>query len=222
MLTVATMGFLHNTTACVTRGVTAVMDGGRSAVAGGAANADRRYQGGRAELLRAEYLADRRAMRVAVNDELIQWLCEWGFTAFWSLTFNPAKFPGGVSATIAEHMWKRVIVENLNTELYGHNYRRNIGHSYFGYLVGIEPHKSGALHMHACTTGRTHWAKACELWQAGKNLNVGTLEIRRIGDTAHDVRYALKYAMKGGETLFYKQPDKLTAPHFEPLWYQGY
>jgi hypothetical protein len=113
-----------------------------------------------------------------------------------------------------------VIVEHLNRELFGNHYRRIVGHSYFGYVVGVEPHKSGLLHMHACTTGRTNWSRACELWQGGGKLNVGTVQIDRIRDTGQALRYTLKYTTKGGDLLFYR-PDKLKEPAFVPMWYAG-
>lgn len=165
-------------------------------------------------------IAAYKSLRHGVSDALIEWLCAWGFTAFWSLTFNPSKFPNGVSAGICSHLWRHVIVENLNRELFGNHYRRIVGHSYFGYVVGIEPHKSGSLHMHAVTTRRTNWSRSCELWQGGNRLNIGTVQIRRIDDSATDLRYVLKYTMKGGDLLFYK-PDKLKEPSFKPMWYMG-
>lgn len=195
------------------------------AAAGGPARergapAARRHVDGCAQLRELEAIADRRSIARAASDGLIDWLCEWGFTAFWSLTFNPEKFPSGVTPAQCSWLWRHVIVEHLNTELYGNHYRRIVGHSYFGYVVGIEPHKSGALHLHACTTDRTNWSRACELWQAGGKLNVGTIHIRRIVDAPDALRYTLKYTAKGGDLLFYR-PDKHKEPAFEPMWYMA-
>jgi hypothetical protein len=151
-------------------------------------------------------------------DRWMNYLCRWGFKAFWSLTFNPKKFPDGVTWEKCAWLWRHVIVQNLNRELYGKNYRRIVGHSYFGYVVGIEPHKSGLLHMHAATTGRTDWSRACELWQDGKSLRVGTIEIRGIKEVESDLRYVCKYVTKGGELLLWKAYSH-RIPAFVPMWY---
>lgn len=178
------------------------------------------YACGLKELRELEDRTAKRELQTSSYDGLIKWLCEWGFTAFWSLTFNPKKFPDGATASQCSWLWRHAIVERLNTELFGNNYRRIVGHSYFGYVVGIEPHKSGLLHMHAVTTGRTNWSRACEVWQSGEALNIGTIAIRRIGNLQTDVRYVMKYVTKGGELLFWK-PDKLSVPPFIPMWYRG-
>jgi hypothetical protein len=166
-----------------------------------------------------EDLLDRKDREEQVKEANLQWFMTWGFTTKWHMTFNPKKFPRGASFNQCVWAWEYVIVENLNKELYGYHYKRNIGHSYFSYLLGIEPHRSGLLHMHAVTSHRTNWRLARQLYQGGKKLNVGTIEIKPIDDLERDIRYAIKYVTKNdGEPVLFRTENEKEPP-FKPYWF---
>lgn len=130
--------------------------------------------------------------------------------SFVTLTFRDV-----VAVERVEFSW-RFLVQRLNAELFGNNYTRIVGHSYFAYAMGIEAQKRGALHAHVLVDRRIHFEKVHSLW----NALAGFAYIKPVDDQDAAISYLSKYVTKGGEIAVYK-PAKVKEPAFKPLWYLG-
>lgn len=94
--------------------------------------------------------------------------------------------------------WWRQLVRFLNAHEGGKDYRRKWGHSYFGYVVGVERNKAGVVHVHAVVD---NWID-CKVLHGWWNARCGfawtnALTADRDGGF-FSLRYALKYAIKSG------------------------
>jgi hypothetical protein len=115
------------------------------------------------------------------------------------LTFDLKRWVGtGVSVEGALFMWRRLVQALNESALHTKNYQRKVGHSYFGYVVGVEFHKSGVVHLHVVVDNWIDYALVHSWW----NEHCGfawTTELRAgVDDKKHGIRYALKYALKTG------------------------
>jgi hypothetical protein len=111
-----------------------------------------------------------------------------------TMTFDPQR-RGPVSEAQALWWWRR-LVRRLNEEIGGKHYRDKWGHSYFGYIAGVEYHKSGAVHMHAVVDNWIDFGLAHACWQAWN----GWLWIRKCDqDPAAALRYVVKYVTKADQ-----------------------
>jgi len=104
----------------------------------------------------------------------------------------------------------------LNKDLFGNNYRRIVGHSYFGYVVSFERTTKGFVHMHVLCDDRINWSLAGLCWRKAH----GRIHIEPITDIEGAAGYVTKYVAKGGDLRVY-MPPKRKQPAFKPLWYVG-
>lgn len=142
------------------------------------------------------------------------WLSEVSdWKSFYTLTFDQSDRHHPVTRTEAEYKFRRLI-QSLNTDLFGNHYTRIVGHSYFGYALAIEKHKSGLLHMHALIDEPTNWTLAISIW----NKIAGYLKIVPVENKEGACRYVSKYVAKDGEVLIHL-PKKRKSPSFRPMWY---
>ena len=114
-----------------------------------------------------------------------------------------------------EHKF-RWLVQRLNKDLFGNNYTRIVGHSYFSYVVGLEHQKRDVLHAHVLVDRKVNFEAIHRMW----NSMSGFAHIRPVEDAAGAAGYLSKYVSKGGELSLYK-PAKVKEPRFRPMWYIG-
>ena len=145
--------------------------------------------------------------------EYVDQFADW--TSFWTLTFSDKDRLYDVTREEAEAKWRR-LVAFLNKDLFGNNYRRIVGHSYFSYALAFEYQKRGVLHMHALVSRRTNWEEANRLWR----VMAGIIKIKPVENSEKASRYLSKYVSKGGQVDVYRSP-KYKEPAFKPLWYLG-
>lgn len=148
--------------------------------------------------------------------------------AWKSLAVTMASWKSMITLTIAnEHMcfeegmdkrW-RSLVQRLNVDLYGNNYVRRVGHSYFSYLEGVEYQTRLAVHLHVLVDQPVNFSLIHRLW----NHMSGFAYIEPVVDVAGAVDYVCKYVVKGEDLKFFIQPLKvLPCPAFLPDWYRGH
>ena len=116
-----------------------------------------------------------------------------------TLTFDLKRWVAtGVSVDSALFMWRRLVQALNENALRTKDYQRKVGHSYFGYVVGVEFHKSGVVHLHAVVDNWIDYAFVHEWWN--KRCGFAWITKLKIGveDKKHGIRYALKYAIKSG------------------------
>ena len=145
--------------------------------------------------------------------EYIYQFAKW--VSFWTLTFSDKDRLYDVTREESEAKFRR-LVSFLNKDLFGNNYRRIVGHSYFSYALSFEYQKRGVLHMHALVSRRTNWEYANGLWRR----MAGIIKIKPVEDSLKASRYLAKYISKGGEVIVYRSP-KYKEPAFKPMWYLG-
>lgn len=135
-----------------------------------------------------------------VDREREEWarflLCE-GFVPKSHITLTFDRKKQAVQRAGAVKLW-RALVRVLNSRLGGVEYRRRWGHSYFSYVLGVEFHKSGAVHMHAAVDRYVDYVLLRAWWEA----HCGYVWIRQCerGDGTHNgyatLAYVLKYVTK--------------------------
>lgn len=116
-----------------------------------------------------------------------------------TLTFDLKRWvQRGVTVAAALFMWRRLVQAMNESALHTKDYQRKVGHSYFGYVVGVEFHKSGVVHLHVVVDNWIDYALVHEWW----NKRCGFAWITKlkpgVEDEKRGVRYALKYALKSG------------------------
>lgn len=150
-------------------------------------------------------------------DDWVDWLM--GYEAadrflaqsFLTLTFDQKKQATSVEGAL---WWWRRLVQHLNTRMASGKYRDKWGHSYFGYVVGVEFHKSGVVHLHALVDNYIDYAEVHSWW----GDRCGFAWIRKVKDRASDIRYVMKYVVKADSapTIFLQRRrrvvDSLTLP----------
>lgn len=114
-----------------------------------------------------------------------------------------------------EHKF-RWLVRRLNSDLFGHNYTRIVGHSYFSYALGLEYQKRDVLHAHVLVDRKVNFEAIHQIW----NSMSGFAYIVPVVDAAGAAAYLSKYVSKGGDLSLYK-PAKVKEPAFMPWWYIG-
>lgn len=135
------------------------------------------------------------------------------WSSFWTMTFSDADRTHAVTREESEFLWRR-LVQCLNRDLYGNNYTRIVGHSYFSYALAFEYQTRGAIHMHALVDGITNWELANRIWRH----MAGIINIKPINDGLKAAKYLCKYVTKGGDINLYIA-KKIKPPSFKPLWY---
>lgn len=129
-----------------------------------------------------------------------------GFVAHSMLTLT---FRDNRSAITPERaLWEfRYLVRRLNQYLGGKNYRHKWGHSYFGYIFGVEPHKDGCFHAHAVVDNWIDFKMVHEIW----NYRCGYAWTKVCDDTLQATSYVLKYLLKTSQRpSYFFQPRKRT------------
>lgn len=105
-----------------------------------------------------------------------------------------------------EYLW-RLLVRRLNEAAGGKNYQRKWGHSYFGYIFGMDVHKDGVFHCHAVIDNWVDFKMVHELWQRW----AGWAGMDKTKDSVHDTKYVLKYVVKSDRspTFFFQKNRQL-------------
>jgi hypothetical protein len=107
-----------------------------------------------------------------------------------TLTFDPKRRP---EANRDQTLWFwRRLVEHLNTLKGGKRYRNKWGHSYFGYVAGVEHHRNGMPHLHVVVDSWVDYSEVIAWWFA----RCGFVKIRRVDNPAEALAYVLKYVVK--------------------------
>lgn len=110
-----------------------------------------------------------------------------------TLTFDLKR--QAVSVEGALWYWRR-LVQWLNEREGGRAYRDKWGHSWFSYVVGVEYHKSGAVHLEAVTDANLLPYAAIHQWWQGM---CGWAWLHPVDDGLAALRYALKYVVKSDQ-----------------------
>lgn len=108
----------------------------------------------------------------------------------------------------------RSLIQILNRDLFGNNYTRIVGHSYFGYAYALEHQKRGALHVHWLVDRAIRFDLVhgiMKLWDAH-------CEGEKV-EGLRQVAYVSKYVTKGGDIELYV-PKVYKNPSFVPMWFQ--
>lgn len=129
-----------------------------------------------------------------VIDDWLDWLFAKNFypTAFITLTFDRQKCAASVEGAL---WWWRRLVQHLNTRMANSDYRDKWGHSYFGYVVAVEYHKSGAVHLHAAVDNWIDFAEVHSWW----GERCGFAWIKKTQNSTAAMRYVLKYVVKSDQ-----------------------
>jgi hypothetical protein len=131
------------------------------------------------------------------------------WVSFLTLTFDNR---ADVIPEQADKRWK-YFVQCLNRDILGQHYVNKVGHSYFGYVRGLEYQQRGVVHFHALVDRCLDFEIAHRMW---KHM-AGYLWISKINDSEAAVHYVTKYCTKGGEIDFYK-PQKPWEFRPTPPW----
>ena len=114
-----------------------------------------------------------------------------------------------------EHKF-RWLVRRLNSGLFGNNYTRIVGHSYFSYALGLEYQKRDVLHAHVLVDRKVNFEAIHQIW----NSLSGFAYIVPVVDAVGAAGYLSKYVSKGGDLSLYRAV-KVKEPVFKPMWYIG-
>ena len=149
-------------------------------------------------------------MRKLQTENTISWvlpLAEWkvGLT----LTFRDDK-----PHDRAIFYWKMLIRE-LNKELFGKHYTKIVKHSYFSYAYGIEYQRRDVIHFHAIIDKPVNFRKIHSLW----NRWAGFAWTDIIESPVGMVSYLSKYNLKHGHVVAYKA-KKDYVPNVLPSWWK--
>jgi hypothetical protein len=108
-----------------------------------------------------------------------------------TLTFDDRR--DGVTVDGALWFVKR-LVQTLNEEVGGRSYRDKWGHSYFGYVVGVERHKSGVPHVHVVVDNWVDFKRVHVFWN--KHCGFAWTTIIKEGEELAKLKYVVKYVVK--------------------------
>jgi hypothetical protein len=111
----------------------------------------------------------------------------------------------------------KLLIRYMNLELFGSNYTRIYGHSYFSYVVGVERQQRNVLHYHMIVDRPINYELVHKTW----GMMCGFAWIKPIIEASGAINYISKYVIKGGELLpyFIDEKVRLMAPKRKPLWY---
>lgn len=123
--------------------------------------------------------------------EWVEYLLMAGFVpaSMLTLTFDLKKH--AVSVDQAGWWWRR-LVDRLNVDMGGSNYRDKWGHSYFGYVMGSEYTRAGVVHLHVIVDNWVSFRTVHRWW----NLYNGYAWTRITDDLVSSLGYVLKYVVK--------------------------
>lgn len=134
------------------------------------------------------------------------WVCflsRWTWDWFCTFTFDPKKHssPNGLIHPEKATKAFRLFVHELNTRLYGKNWKRRDESVHFA--LAVEFHKSGVIHMHALIGAERDLNEVArrmemkEWWYE----NFGIARIEKPDDAGDVQAYCSKYVVKGGEIV---------------------
>jgi hypothetical protein len=163
--------------------------------------------------LSAEGVADadnpRKILLTAWQDWITD-LCDWKSMLTMTIANEHMCYRDGLGKR-----WQ-TFVQILNRDLYGNNYTRRVGHSYFSYVQGVEYQTREVLHLHVLVDQPVNYQLMQKLW----NHMSGFIWIKPVPDKRGAVEYISKYVIKGEDLRVYKQPlEVLPRPNFMPFWY---
>jgi hypothetical protein len=181
-------------------------------------DADSRDDSSAEDLIEAETYLDRcedlseawdgRGIRNVIKDATAEWIANLApWRIFLTLTFRDE-----TPVDVAWHQFY-ALVRSLNVALLGKHYTKGVGHSYFGYVVGMERQSRGVVHFHVLIDRPVHFGLIHWEWQ----VRAGFAHTDMIRSTAEAIQYVSKYTLKGGDIWPYVpqqdwQPDPL--PHW--------
>jgi len=152
---------------------------------------------------------DSKIVRKILAEESILWilsLADWKVSL--TLTFRDEK-PHDVAIAIFQRL-----VKELNKEVFGKQYKKIVGHSYFSYAIGIEYQIRDVIHFHAIVDRPVNFKRIHTLW----NKWAGFAWTDIIRSKYDCVRYIAKYNLKGGQVEVYKA-KKDYLPRVLPRWW---
>jgi len=128
---------------------------------------------------------------------------------FVTMTFRDLK-----ASDVAFKFWRRW-VQYLNVDLFGAQYARFLGHSYFSYALALEFQRRDVPHFHALIDRPIDYAKAHRWWSHA----AGFAWFEPIENKAACVRYVSKYIQKDGQLdIFVQERDR--TPRKLPVWWR--
>lgn len=145
--------------------------------------------------------------------ELLEYWVRFAYTngfkaqGFLTLTFDRNR--GKITQDRALWEW-RYLVQRLNQLHGGVNYRNKWGHSYFGYILGVERHKDGVFHAHAVVDNWISFSMVHEVW----NDRCGFAWTKIVDDDFEATRYVLKYCLKSEmeKTYYFTRAKRVVNP----------
>ncbi len=140
------------------------------------------------------------------NTEYINNLSDW--LIFATFTFRDDTHPDK-----AIRLYKNLI-QSLNQNVYGKNYRRIVKHSYFSYVMGIEYQRRNVIHFHALFDAPVNFMRVHFYW----NKLAGFAWLEKIQNLENVTRYISKYVLKSGDVEIYKK-TKNFEPKIKPGWW---
>lgn len=158
----------------------------------------------------SEIWEGRVASRV-IREQYAEWLIQFApWMVFVTLTFREDKFP-----EVAKKYFFR-LVDCLNRDAFGKNYKRYIGHSYFSYVLVMEYQIREVVHFHFLADKPLNFQLLHTSW----NEQAGFAFTDIIKDLDRAVRYLAKYIVKCGEPEFWKY-TRNRIPLVIPSWWKG-
>lgn len=153
---------------------------------------------------------DSKIVRKVITDETTLWILDLAnWKAFLTLTFEDDT-PYDIAITKF-----KLLVRELNKDLFGKHYTKIVKHSYFSYVLGIEYQTRGVIHFHALADRPVNFDKIHKLW----NDWSGFAWIGNIRNKYDCVKYIAKYILKGGQIEVYKA-KKQYIPKVIPHWWK--
>lgn len=108
----------------------------------------------------------------------------------------------------------KLLVKKLNRQMFGKNYSRIVGHSYFSYVLAIEKQGRGVIHFHVLIDRPVDFKLIHKWW--GDNCGFAWAETTE--DFQKVVKYVTKYICKGGEVIPFLT-KKTKQPRLIPEWW---
>jgi hypothetical protein len=131
---------------------------------------------------------------------------------FITLTYDRKRFEGLPPTREMVITDVRRLVHRLNKDAAdGGRYRRMWGHSYFGYILGIEHHKDGVFHAHMLVDNWVNYQTIHDYWNALR----GFAWVRPVGrEPIQSLEYVLKYVAKsdGAPVMFFQHERRTVEP----------
>lgn len=151
-----------------------------------------------------------------ITDAWLVWVaekCKWKFMVTLTVKDPDMKRESLIKA------WSRLL-RYINDEVFGQNYTRKVGHSYFSYMLGIEKQKRGALHLHILIDRPIPITYIRKLWDSA--WGIGWVGIDKVTSDVGACEYLTKYVAKGGEIIpFFAREEvyKMKPPRKDFVWW---